>query len=475
LNSSNTAAPSWRVVALLVAGVLFMEVMDGTIIVTALPHMAVSFHVGVVDLNVGITAYLMAMAVFIPISGWIADRFGARTVFTVAVVLFTLASVWCAASTTLTSFILARVLQGIGGALSLPVGRLIVLRVTQKRDLLLAIAYLTWPALAAPVLAPPLGGFIVEHASWRWIFLINLPLGAVAVALSLWLIPNERPSSRPALDVLGFVLTALACAILMYTLESAGNGTASTLMIFSGCAAGLSCGYAAVRHLRRAARPLIDLSTMRIHTFAITIGWGSLTRMAVSAAPFLLVLMFQVGFGLDAFTSGLLVLALFAGNLVMKSATTRVLRQFGFRRVLVVNGVVTALTLAACALLNPGTSFAVIAALLFISGLSRSMQFTALASLGFADVPQTQMSAANTLSSTLAQLNLAMGVAFAAFALRLPALVNGDRANVLVEFHFAFLLIALVSLVAVLGYSRLPADAGAEVSHHRRGGVSVAD
>lgn len=446
-----------------------MEIMDGTIIVTALPHMAASLRVGVVDLNVGITAYLMALAVFTPISGWIADRFGARTVFTLAVMLFTLASVWCAASTTLTSFILARVLQGIGGALSLPVGRLIVLRVTQKQDLLAAIAYLTWPALAAPVLAPPLGGFIVEHASWRWIFLINVPLGLIAVGLALWLMPNQRPATRPPFDGLGFVLTAIACATSMYALEAVGNSTAHPLAIFAGCAVGLICGYWAVRHLRRASHPLINLSTMRIDTFAITVHIGSLTRIAVGAAPFLLVLMFQVGFGLDAFTSGLLVLSLFAGNLLMKTATTGVLKRFGFRRVLVVNGLITAFTLAACALLTPGTPFAAIVALLFVSGLSRSMQFTALNTLGFADVPPTQLSAANTLSSTMVQLNAAMGVAFAALALRLPSLISGEGSQVLFEFHFAFMMIALVALLAVPGYARLTADAGAEVSNHRRG------
>ena len=372
-------------VALLVAGAFFMENLDGTVIATALPQMAQTFGVGPVDLNVGMTAYMLTLAVFIPVSGWVADRLGARTVFASAIGLFTLASILCGMSSGLWEFTAARILQGMGGALMVPVGRLVVLRTTEKKDLVRSIAYITWPGLAAPVIGPPVGGFITTYASWRWIFYLNVPLGIIGIALALAWIKNAPGHSR-RFDWLGFALAGSACTSIMYSLELLGqqNVRWATAGWFFGY--GVVAGCAGVWHMRRTAHPLIQFDALKQRTFAVVIWGGSLFRLAISVSPFLLPLMFQIAFGLNAFRSGLLVLAMFAGNLFMKAATTPILRRFGFRRVLVVNGLVTAALIGSFTVLSPNTPTALVIVLLFAHGLSRSMQFTAISTMAFVDV-----------------------------------------------------------------------------------------
>ena len=463
-------APHPVPIALLVAGAFFMENLDGTVIATALPQMAVSFGVHPVDLNLGMSAYLLTLAVFIPVSGWVADRFGARTVFTGAITVFTLASVLCGLSTGLWWFIGARVLQGVGGAMMVPVGRLVVLRSSEKQDLMRSIAYITWPGLAAPVLGPPLGGFITDYASWHWIFFLNVPLGMLGIALSLLLIPNARADEARPFDMMGFVLSGTACVTIMLGLDLVGqretDWTAAGLLL----AIGAGLGGLGVRHMRRRSHPLLNLAALRIQTYAVSIRGGSLFRIAISTVPFLLPLMFQVGFGMSAFASGLLVLAVFAGNLGMKPGTSAVLRRFGFRRVLIGNGLVAAASLAACGLLEPDTPKALVIVVLFIGGLARSMQFTAIATLAFADVPRPQMSSANSLASVVQQLSNGIGIATAALALRAAGAIRleGTAAKLTVgDFHVAFFLAALLGVLALVGVWRLPADAGAVVSGHR--------
>jgi EmrB/QacA subfamily drug resistance transporter len=453
----------WRPIALLVAGALFMENLDGTVIATAIPQMALSFRVAPADLNIGLSAYLLTLAVFIPISGWVADRFGARTVFAVAIVTFTLSSVLCGISSGLFEFALMRVLQGVGGAMMVPVGRLIVLRNTAKSDLISAIAYITWPALAAPVLGPPLGGFVTTYASWRWIFFLNAPLGLFAVSLAFALIPNTRSADRRSFDFIGFIASGGACLALMYSLELIARAQAPWAEIAAGFLASLGMGFFAVRHFRRVASPLIDLSSLRVHTYTVALKSGSLFRMTMSATPFVLPLMFQVGFGMDAFESGLLVLAMFAGNLFMKPATTPVLRRYEFRSTLIANGLITVALFIAFVFIDPTMPKWMIVILLFASGLSRSMQFTCLNTLAFADVPQRQMSGANTLASTAQQLSMGLGIAMGAIALK----VGGRLAAVghlsdipAVSYRLAFGLIALVSLAAVVECFRLAPTAG---------------
>ncbi|MFM0135762.1 MFS transporter [Caballeronia grimmiae] len=462
------AKPGSSIIVMLVAATFFMENLDGTIIATALPQMARSFGVHPADMSLGITAYLLTLAVFIPISGWAADRFGLRTVFGSAIAVFTAASVLCATTSTLPAFAAARVLQGIGGAMMVPVGRLAVLRATPKDGLMRAIAIITWPGLVAPVIGPPLGGFITTYSSWRWIFYLNVPLGLIGLLLTWRFVDNVREDARRRFDFAGFVLCGIACVTLLYAMELVGRNDASWPLVGALVAMGGVAGVMSWRHLRRAAQPVVDLAPLKIQTFAVAMGGGSLFRIAISAAPFLLPLMFQVGFGMNAFDSGLLTLAVFAGNLSMKIVTTPVMRRFGFRRVLIVNGVIAALSLAAMALLAPSTPKLAIAVVLFASGLSRSLQFTALNTLSFADVPKAQMSGASALSSTLFQMTMGIGVAAGAIALRIGEWLHGHDAHSIApeDFSVAFLIVGFIGLAAVIDLLRLPKDAGALVSGH---------
>ncbi|AYG63807.1 DHA2 family efflux MFS transporter permease subunit [Rhizobium jaguaris] len=454
-------------IALLVAGAFFMENLDGTVIATALPQMAVSFGARPVDLNIGMSAYLLTLGVFIPISGWISDRFGARLVFTTAVVVFTLASVLCGFADSVGSFVAMRILQGIGGAMMVPVGRLVVLNNTPKDRLISAIATITWPALVAPILGPPLGGFITDHATWRWIFFLNLPLGILAFVFALMLIPETKNAARPPFDWIGFVISGFGLASLMYGLELIGRPDPVWLEAWAYVIVGLALLAAAVFHFRRTEHPLIDLVALKQSTFAITISGGSLFRIAIGAVPFLLPLMFQVGFGLTAFHAGMLTLAVFAGNLAMKPGTTPILRRFGFKPVLLVNGILNAIFIAACALFSPDTSLWFVIPVLFIGGMCRSMHFTALNTIAFADIPAQQMTGANTVFSTAFQVTMGMGIAVGAIGIRIgqaisaPLGMNGITA---IEFRLAFVMLGIIALLAVVDCLPLDPKAGENVS-----------
>jgi EmrB/QacA subfamily drug resistance transporter len=457
--------------ALLVAGAFFMENLDGTVITTALPDIAHSFGVAPLALNIGVSAYLLTLGVFSPISGWVAERYGTRRVFAAALAIFTLASVLCGMADSVAEFVGLRVLQGAGGAMMVPVGRLLVLNNTPKEKLIAVIATLTWPALVAPVLGPPVGGFIASHASWRWIFYLNLPLGVIALALAWWLVPDQRAATPRRFDWPGFLLSGSAVFLLTWGAETIGGAQPDWREAGACLVAGALLLAALRRHLRRAAAPLIDLSSFAIPTFAITIVGGSLFRMAIGAVPFLLPLMFQLGFGLDAFHSGLLVIAVFAGNLMMKPATTPILRRFGFKPVILVNGIANVAALAACALLTPATPVWLTAAVLFVGGLTRSMQFSALNTIAFADVPQQRMAAANTLFSTAFQVALGLGVALGASGVRLGqwgAQQLGISHWAAIDYRLAFLLVALVSLLGLADALRLDSKAGEQVA---RGGA----
>ena len=334
---------------------------------------------------------------------------------------FTLASVVCAASGTLWQFTVARVLQGAGGAMMVPVGRLIVLRNTEKQHLVRMIAYLTWPALTAPVIGPPLGGLITTYSSWPWIFLLNVPLGLIGLALAQILIPNTRGERRGAFDWLGFALTGFASFSLMYALEAIGRRNTDWRFAVPLLVLSVAAGLYAVRHARRRAHPLLDLTPFGVPSFAITVSGSVAVRAAITAAPFLLPLMFQLAFGLSPLNSGLFLLAVFAGNLGMKPATNAVLGRFGFRRTLIWNGVLAMVTIFACGLLTAATPTLIIVAVLFVSGLSRSMEFTTINALSFCDLDQARMSGANTLFSMLQQMGNALGVAGGAILLRAAA------------------------------------------------------
>ncbi|TPM34531.1 MFS transporter [Mesorhizobium sp. B2-3-5] len=439
---TTTAATNARRVALIVAIAFFMQLLDSTIISTSLPQMGASFGVPAVAMSIGITVYMLTMAVFVPLSGWLADRFGARNIFLVAIALFTLASLACGFSQNLTEFVAARAVQGLGSALMTPVGRILVLRNASKSELLNATALITWPALFAPVVGPVLGCFITTYLSWHWNFFINIPLGLVGLALVARFIPGDREADPKPLDWPGFFLTSLGLACLLYGLERIAHPEDGMLPTVLLIAAGIVVGWLAVRHLWRAPHPLLN------------------------ATPFLLPLLFQVGFGLSPVDAGMMILAYFLGNLGMKTVTTPTLRRFGFRSVMVVNGIIASASIMACAAISPQTPQALVVVLMLIAGLSRSMQFTALNTLAFADIAAAQRSSAATLSSMLQQVATLFGVAVAAAILNLSQIARGGPALGLVDFRIAFLAIGAIGLVAALRFLVLPQGAGAEVSGH---------
>jgi len=465
-----SSARKYNFIALLVAGAAFMELLDGTVIATALPQMARSFAVSPVDLNVGMTAYLLTLGVFIPVSGWIADRFGSRSVFGTAILIFTVASVLCGFSQGMWSFTAARVLQGIGGAMMVPVGRLVVLKTTAKKDLIRAIALIVWPGLVAPMLGPPLGGFLTTYFTWRWIFFLNLPIGVAGLILNFVLIPKLRAGSKRPLDFVGFVLSGAAFIFLVYGLDLVGKSQGSGWLPAGLIAAGLVSGWLGLWHFRSHPTPLLEFGALRLATFSIATWGGSLFRLAINAVPFLLPLMFQLAFGLDAFKSGLLVLCVFAGNLGIKPATTPLLRRFGFRTMLLANGFLTAILIAACGFLSPATPVALIALVLFLGGAGRSVQFTSFATIQFADVPEAELSGANTLSSMIFQLAVGVGIAFGALELNASAWLRGLPGGNpdLHDFHAAFFVLGVLTLLATLDALRLDPHAGHVISGHRR-------
>jgi EmrB/QacA subfamily drug resistance transporter len=462
--TDDAAPPLRRGLALLVAGGMFMEILDGTVIGPAAPHIAADLGVPAVAVNVAVTAYVLTLAVLIPVSGWLADRLGARTVFVAAVTVFTLASAGCALAPSLGVLTATRVVQGIGGAMMVPVGRLVVLRTTAKPDLIRAIAYLTWPALVAPVLAPALGGVLSTYASWRWIFLINVPLGIAGAVLGRRLVPGDRGASPRRLDGRGFVLTAVGVAALVVGLESVARPDPAV----AGTALGVAVLVlaAAIRHLRRSTAPLLDVRVLRIATYRVSASGGSVYRAVISAIPFLLPLLFQLGFGWTAAQAGLAVIALFVGNIAIKPATTPLMRRFGIRSVMLGAIVAGMLCLAGMALLSRATPLPALLALLLVSGVARSVGFTAYNSVAFADVPAGRMSSANTLFSTLQELGGGLGVAVGALLVRLGGPVSGalGLGDGAAPFRVAFALLAVILMIPIVEALRLPRGAGAALT-----------
>lgn len=455
--------------ALLVAVVFFMETLDATVITTALPAMAQDFGVAAARLSAGVSAYLVALTIFIPLSGWIADRFGPRRVFAAAIIVFTLASLLCALSTGLVSFTLARILQGIGGAMMVPVGRLVVMRDTPKDQLVKTVAIFTWPALFGPILGPVVGGWITTHWSWHWIFLLNLPVGLLALTAALLLIrPHRHPVGH--FDLRGFLLCAAGIGLLMVGVETASHGQGMVMVALAGVAGGIVLLLLCALYLRHTVRPLFRLDVLTIPTFTVSVAGGSLSRIALSSVPFLLPLTFQLGFGYSPAQSGALLLWLFAGNLAMKPATTWIMNRFGFRRVLLINSVLVALSMFAYGLLSADTPATLIALVLFLTGMSRSMQFTAFYTMAFADVESAKMNDASTLFGVTQRLNSGMGIAVGALMLTVAAAWRGSPPEMPApeDFSLAFMLIGGLALITFLDVLRLPANAGESVLKKRR-------
>ena len=451
-------------VPLVVACAMFMQNLDSTVIATALPTIARSLGESPLRLNVAITSYLLSLAVFIPISGWTADRFGARRVFSLAIVVFTLGSIACGISNSLATLVAARILQGMGGALMVPVGRLVLLRTVAKSDLVRAMSYVSVPALIGPVLGPPVGGFIVTFASWRWIFFINIPIGVLGIILVNLLVGDLKETGRRPFDLAGFALTGIGLASLAFGFENVGRGALPNILVIALLAVGAVCLAFYVRHAYRVSHPIIDLALLKIPTYAMASIGGFLFRMGLGALPFLLPLMLQVGFGLSALNSGMLTFASAAGAMLMKTSAVRVLRTLGFRVVLVGDAVISAAFLFGYSLFRPSTPHLVIFLALLAGGFFRSLQMTSINTLSYADVPPAMLSRATSLTSMAQQLSQTAGVATAALLLHTVLTLRGGTALAAPDFYPVFVGVAMISLLSVPFFLRMSPDAGAEVS-----------
>jgi EmrB/QacA subfamily drug resistance transporter len=451
--------------ALLVAGAFFMEILDATIIGPAIPSIARSFRVDPVDVNVAISAYLVTVAVLIPASGWVADRLGPRRVFLTAIALFTVASVGCAASISLPMLVAMRVLQGVGGAMMVPVGRLAVLRSSAKNDLVRAIAVLTWPALLAPVIAPAIGGAVATFWSWQWIFVVNIPIGIVGFALSLKLFHGNRVLDSSPLDWQGLTVLGAAIAAALIALEGVRLTGTDWRYVVIGAVGAVTLFVVATIHLRRSPHPLVDLRVLRTPTLRISVSAGALYRLVLTAVPFLLPLQFQLAFGWTPLSAGLMVAALFGGNIAIKPATTPLMRRFGIRRLLLGNAVLSAGWFGLLAAVRPDTPVWAIVGILFVSGAFRSIGFTAYNSLAFADIKSTELTHANTLNAAVQELAAGVGIAVAALAIvLLTPLASAGGYGTSSAYSWTYLILGMITLLTAVETLRLHSDAGVLVT-----------
>jgi EmrB/QacA subfamily drug resistance transporter len=453
--------------AFIIATALFMENMDGTVLATSLPAIARDLGQDPIVLKLALTSYMLTLAVFIPASGWVADKFGARTVFCSAIGVFTLGSILCGASTSLPTLIAARVFQGLGGAMMVPVGRLVLLRSTPKADMVNALAYLTVPALIGPVAGPPLGGFITTCFQWRWIFWINVPIGLIGIALSLRFIENIRELEVARFDFRGFFLSGPGLLALIFGLTIIGRDIVPPSLDAGMILGGFVLLVAYVRHARRNPDAIIDIDLLKTPTFFTGVVGGFLFRIGIGAIPFLLPLLLQIGFGLTPFESGSLTFVTAAGAMAMKFSASAIISRWGFRRVLIVNGVISALFLASFGLFTVETPHWLLLVAFLAGGFFRSLEFTSLNALSYADVDQARMSRATSFASVAQQMSGAVGVAVAAASVEALRFGLGDAQLVARDMSISFAVVALITLSSVAIFVRLKPEAGAEVSGRR--------
>lgn len=449
-----------RVVPLIVATALLMENIDSSVLSTSLPQIAADLGSDPIHLKLVLTTYLLALAVFIPASGWAADRFGARLIFRWAIVVFALGSIACGLSQNLLELVAARALQGIGGSMMTPVGRLIVLRATPKAGLVGALAWLTVPALLGPVMGPPLGGYITTYWDWRWIFWINIPIAVVGVVLASLYIPNLREAEVRRFDSLGFVLLGPGLAGFLTGATLLGLSLASPWLVLLLMLGGIALIAAYVFHALRTPEPMVDLRLLKIPTFRISATAGTMFRVGVGALPFLLPLMLQLGFGLNPFQSGMLTFVSGLGALAMKFTAQPILRALGFRKVLALNAMLSAAFILLPAFFTPQTPWLWMAGVLFIGGLSRSLQFTSVNAIAYADVGSERLSSATSFSAVLQQLSGSIGITLAAMVLEGAGWARGGTATDLANFPIVFVLIAAMSVASGLVFLRLGPEAG---------------
>ncbi len=458
--------PPRTLVPLIVACALFMENLDSTVLATSLPAIAVDIGVSPIQLKLAVTSYLLSLAVFIPASGWVADRYGARIVFRMAIGVFMLGSILCGLSDSMGQIIGARIVQGMGGAMMVPVGRLVILRTVPKTELVGSLAWLTIPALVGPVLGPPLGGFITTYFDWRWIFWINVPIGVLGLVLATLFIPDIRGEKHVKFDAIGFVLSGLGLATLVTGSTAIGLDIMPLPMSIALLFCGAAMLWAYVFHARRAKAPILNLKLLRIQTFRASVVGGSLFRIGVGASPFLLPLLFQIGFGLTAFQSGMLTFVTAVGSLAMKTAAAPILRLLGFRTILVCNAVLSALFVAAPGAFTPDTPYGIILLVLLTGGFFRSLQFTSINALGYSDIDQRRMSQATSFISVAQQVSLSVGVSIGALTLEGAMYARGGAELLVQDFRWAFAVVGVVSALSFISFLRLPPDAGEEVSRH---------
>ncbi|MDP3669357.1 MAG: DHA2 family efflux MFS transporter permease subunit [Telluria sp.] len=455
----------------LVASALFMEQLDATILNTAVPSIAASLQVAPLSLKAVVTSYILSLAVGIPVSGWIADRFGTRRVFAVAIGIFTFASILCGLSQNLPMLVAARLLQGIGGAMMIPVGRLAIIRTFPKSELLKAMNFVIIPALIGPLLGPTIGGLIVHLTSWRVIFFVNVPVGLAALFLVRRYMPDYRAAEPRPLDVVGLILFSSGTAILSWLLEVFGehtldSGTFAFLLVLS-----ISLLAAYAWHASGREFPLLRLTLFRIRTFRISVIGGFLTRLGVGGLPFLLPLLYQLGLGLPAWQSGLLMMPTAIAAMGMKLVSPRLLARFGYRQVLIVNTVLIGVTIGMFALVGPGTPLSVIVLIALLQGFFNSLQFSSMNSLAFADIEHHDSSMASTISSSFQQLSMSFGLAAGSLVTGwyLGHVPQTDQVMVTNALHHAFLTLSVLTIVASATFWRLGRHDGESISK----GVSV--
>ncbi len=457
----------YRVTALIIACALFMEQMDATILATALPTMARDFGVPATSMSSALTSYLLALAIFIPASGRLADRFGSRTIFRAAILIFVGGSALCGIAPSLPFMMAARFVQGLGGAMMIPIGRLVLLRSVAKEDMVQAMSWLIMPALIGPILGPPVGGAIVTYLDWRWIFYLNLPIGLLGVVLVTRYIGDVREDRPARFDKRGFVLSGIALGCLLFGFEMSSR-TGELPHALGLIAIGLVAGALYIRHAGRRADPILDLTLMRIATFRLSVIGGSLTRITQGAQPFLLPMMLQLGFGMTAAASGAITVAGAIGSLMMKGLAPRILRRFGFRRSLIVGGLGASAGYAVCGLFRPDWPIPVIFGVLMTSGFFMSFQFSAYNTIAYDEIPSERMSSATSFYATFQQLMLSLGICVGAASLHIGMLGSGSTRPDLSAFTLAFLVVTAVSATATIWNRRFAPDAGADLSGQRR-------
>jgi EmrB/QacA subfamily drug resistance transporter len=462
-----------RLVPLVLAVALFMENMDSTVIATSLAAIAHDIGSDPIALKLALTAYLVALAIFIPISAWMADRWGARNVFRVAILIFIAGSVACAASNSLFTFVLSRLLQGFGGALMTPVARLVLVRVTPRNQLVDAMAWLSIPGLIGPIVGPPIGGFITTFWSWHWIFLINVPIGLLGIALVSWLLPDWHRNEPRRMDFAGFFLTGTAFAGWTFGISVI---TLPALPVSYGVLAlivGTLMFAAYLWHWRRTDYPILDLRLFRFPLFRTTVVAGTFFRLGTGAMPFLFPLMLQLAFGLTPFQSGSITFATAVGSFAAKFVSEAILHRLGFRWSLVISTALTICGVVGMGLYGPTTPLPLMLGFLVITGFFQSIFWTATNAFTFADIDDKDAGQATAISQVAIQLSLAFGVALGGGALELLRRTHGGEPQ-LIDFHVAFYVIAAVALVSTVMFYFLPRGAGAHLTGHRQAMIEAA-